>query len=81
MPKCAFCGGPFLRGTGLLFVKRDGTAFFFCSSKCKKNALKLGRSPFDVKWTGVAQSEKKAEERLSESRGKTVRRRGRARKR
>ena len=51
MPECSFCGERIKPGTGLLFVKRDGTAFFFCSRKCEKNLLVLKRKPIATKWT------------------------------
>ena len=38
-------------GTGLLFVKKEGTPFFFCSRKCEKNLLLLKRKPTSLKWT------------------------------
>ena len=38
-------------GTGFLYVKKDGAAFFFCSRKCEKNLLKLKRKPIATKWT------------------------------
>ena len=31
-------------------VKKDGSIYFFCSSKCEKNMIKLGRVPRKVKW-------------------------------
>ncbi len=34
-----------------MYVKKDGTIFHFCSTKCEKNALKLGRSRRKTKWT------------------------------
>ena len=37
-------------GTGKMYVKRDGSIYFFCSSKCEKNMIKLGRVPRKVKW-------------------------------
>jgi len=37
-------------GTGLMFVKRDGTILFFCSSKCERN-MNLGRKSLKAKWT------------------------------
>lgn len=48
--KCSFCGRQIEPGTGLLFVRNDGALLWFCSSKCKKNALKLKRNPRKVKW-------------------------------
>jgi large subunit ribosomal protein L24e len=49
--KCSFCGGRVEPGTGLAFVKRDGTVLFFCSSKCNRN-FGLGRKPHKLKWAG-----------------------------
>ncbi|QLJ52355.1 MAG: LSU ribosomal protein L24e [Candidatus Fermentimicrarchaeum limneticum] len=49
--KCSFCGEEMERGTGVIFVKRDGTTFSFCSSKCRRNMLKLKRNPRKLKWT------------------------------
>ncbi|MDI6642769.1 MAG: 50S ribosomal protein L24e [Candidatus Hodarchaeaceae archaeon] len=48
--KCSFCGGRVEPGSGLMFVRRDGTISFFCSSKCEHNE-RLGRKPHRVKWT------------------------------
>ncbi|HYA33390.1 MAG TPA: 50S ribosomal protein L24e [Candidatus Bathyarchaeia archaeon] len=47
---CSFCGGAIELGTGKMFVKRDGTVYHFCSSKCEKN-LRLGRIARRVAWT------------------------------
>ncbi|MFZ0925160.1 MAG: 50S ribosomal protein L24e [Halobacteriota archaeon] len=47
---CSFCGGAIELGTGKMFVKRDGTVFHFCSSKCEKN-FRLGRLARRVAWT------------------------------
>ena len=38
-------------GTGKMFIKKDGTVFVFCSSKCQINMLKLGRVPRWTPWT------------------------------
>ncbi|MHC1566693.1 MAG: 50S ribosomal protein L24e [Candidatus Syntropharchaeia archaeon] len=48
--KCSFCGEEIEPGTGIMFVKKDGTIFYFCSSKCEKNAA-LKRVPRKVRWT------------------------------
>ena len=49
--KCSFCGQDLKRGYGVMFVKNDGSIQYFCSSKCKKSALKLKRDPRRLKWT------------------------------
>jgi large subunit ribosomal protein L24e len=48
--KCSFCKENIEQGRGKMFVKDDGKIFYFCSSKCEKNMLKLKREPKDVKW-------------------------------
>ncbi len=50
---CTFCGNQLEPGTGKMFVKKDGTIFFFCSTKCQNNQ-KLGRVPRRVEWTNAA---------------------------
>ena len=47
---CTFCGHQLEPGTGKMFVKKDGTIFYFCSTKCQNNQ-KLGRVPRRVEWT------------------------------
>ncbi|MDH5794571.1 MAG: 50S ribosomal protein L24e [Candidatus Bathyarchaeota archaeon] len=62
MPKarrCAFCGQEFAPGTGMMYVKNDGSTLWLCSSKCRKNALKLKRDPRKLKWTEYYQKEEK----------------------
>jgi len=54
MANCSFCDGPIARGTGMMYVKKDGTIYNFCSSKCKKNNLGLGREGRRQKWTPAA---------------------------
>jgi large subunit ribosomal protein L24e len=50
---CTFCGNQLEPGTGKMFVKKDGTIFYFCSTKCQNNQ-KLGRVPRRVQWTNAA---------------------------
>jgi len=54
--RCSFCNEELLPGTGKMYVKRDGSVLYFCSSKCEKNALKLKRSPAKVRWTSRRRS-------------------------
>lgn len=51
MRTCSFCGNNVEPGTGKMFVKKDGTIFFFCGMKCQKNMLLMGRIPRRVVWT------------------------------
>jgi large subunit ribosomal protein L24e len=34
-----------------MYIKKDGTIFHFCSSKCEKNLIKLKRVPRRIEWT------------------------------
>jgi large subunit ribosomal protein L24e len=49
--KCTYCKKEILEGTGIMFVKKDGTIYNFCSGKCEKNMLKLKRKSSALKWT------------------------------
>ena len=48
---CSFCGEPIEPGTGKMYIKKDGTVFYFCSNKCKKNRIDIGRVPRRTRWT------------------------------
>ncbi len=48
---CTFCGLEIEPGTGKMYIKKDGTTFHFCSSKCQKNMVKLKRVPRRTEWT------------------------------
>lgn len=51
MVNCSFCTKEIPRGTGKVYVRKDGRVLQFCSNKCEKNMLKLGRKPAKYKWT------------------------------
>ncbi len=51
MVKCTFCRYNIEPGTGTMYVKTDGKVLNFCSMKCEKNMLKLGRNSRFLKWT------------------------------
>ena len=53
MAKCSFCGDDLARGSGLMYVKKDTTVYYFCSRKCEKNLLKLHRNPRKAEWTAL----------------------------
>ncbi len=48
---CSFCDGQLKLGTGTMLIKNDGSLLYFCSNKCRKNMLKLGRDSRKFKWT------------------------------
>jgi large subunit ribosomal protein L24e len=48
--KCSYCNKEIKFGTGLMYVKKDGKVFYFCSSKCKKNQLLLKRDSKKQTW-------------------------------
>jgi len=60
MVNCSFCDDPISKGTGTMYVKKDGTLFYFCSSKCKKNILVLKREGRKKKWTTASRKFKEA---------------------
>ncbi len=51
MVTCSFCGREIARGTGKMYVRKDGRIYRFCSSKCEKNQTHLGRKSRKVRWT------------------------------
>lgn len=51
MVQCTFCGSEMPKGTGVMFVKKNGKIIYFCSSKCEKNSLNLKRKGTKLKWT------------------------------
>ncbi len=48
---CSFCGNSIEPGTGKMYIKKDGTVYYFCQNKCQKNLLKLKRVPHRTRWT------------------------------
>jgi len=48
--KCSFCNKTIKSGTGKMFVKNDGSVYYWCSKKCEYN-FKMGRNPKKIKWT------------------------------
>lgn len=53
MVKCVFCGREESPHKGVHLLKNDGSVNFYCSSKCRKNAIKLGRDRRKIKWTAA----------------------------
>ena len=57
--RCSFCGNEFAVGTGMMYVKNDGSILWFCSSKCRKSSLTLRRDARRLKWTTYFGKEEK----------------------
>ena len=51
---CDYTGEEIEPGTGIMYVKIDGTVLHFVDSKAEKN-YKLGREPRDLEWTEAGQ--------------------------
>lgn len=49
--QCAFCAAEIEPGRGLMFVKRDGSVFYFCSGTCRKHQMTYHRVGHRLKWT------------------------------
>ena len=58
MPKCSFSGESIKKGTGIMYVQKDGKVLHFKNTKCMKNHLKLKRKPLTTKWTQSYKAEK-----------------------
>jgi len=50
MMKSSFSGKEIPKGTGKMYVQKDGKVLYFASRKEEKNFLKLKRNPRKVKW-------------------------------
>ncbi|VVC00613.1 50S ribosomal protein L24e [uncultured archaeon] len=75
MAFCNFCNTEIAKGTGEMYVLKDGTILNFCSSKCRNNGVKLKREGRLVKWTNktyVLSSGKKVEEKKESAFAKDI---------
>ncbi len=61
MPKCSFSQKEIEKGKGIMFVKKDGTIYYFESSQEKKNMLRLKREGRRQKWTPASREFKKGQ--------------------
>lgn len=48
---CSFCGYPLEPGSGTMFIKKDGSVYYFDKRRCQVSLLKHGRLSRHVKWT------------------------------
>jgi large subunit ribosomal protein L24e len=67
--QCSFCAGEVEPGTGTMFVKRDGSVFYFCTSSCRKQQMNLGRVGHRLKWTRAHTMKVAAEQSSATARG------------
>lgn len=59
MPECFFCSKAIEKGCGKMCVTDTGVTKWFCSSKCEKNSIKLGRDPRKFKWASKQNKKEK----------------------
>ena len=64
--QCSFCAREIEPGTGMIFVKRDGTVYHFCTSSCRKQQMILGRVGHRFKWTRAHELKRAAERSSAE---------------
>jgi len=57
--RCSFCGDEFPAGTGIMYVRNDGTVLWYCSSKCRKSSVDMRRDSRRLKWTQYYGKEEK----------------------
>ena len=75
MPFDSFSNEDIPKGTGIMYVKKDGSVLYFKSSKTMKNMLKLKREGRKVAWTQKTISlttEKKKVEKKDSSLAKDI---------
>ena len=58
MVKCVFCGKEKSPHKGIHLIKNDGSVSYFCSSKCRRNVLNLGRDRRKIRWTEAFHKER-----------------------
>ncbi len=56
MAKCNFCGREVKQGTGFMYVKVDGTVYYFDKRKCFSYYL-MNRDPRNFKWTEASKNQ------------------------
>ncbi|MGC8649027.1 MAG: 50S ribosomal protein L24e [Candidatus Micrarchaeia archaeon] len=39
--KCSYCGIEIKKGTGTMYVRKNGDVSYFCSNRCYKNSIVL----------------------------------------
>ena len=63
---CDFSGETIEPGTGIMYVRNDGTVLHFKDSKCEKNYFK-GREARSLEWTEAGQRENQNQSETEES--------------
>jgi large subunit ribosomal protein L24e len=61
MPRCTFCKQNYEFPRGLTLILNDGNLLYFCSSKCRRNALHLKRDNKKVNWVRKAEAAESSE--------------------
>ncbi len=67
MVKDSFSGEEIPKGSGHMYVKKDGTVYWFKNTKTEKNFLKLKRAPSKTKWTNAYHRDKEIKKKSAEA--------------
>jgi len=67
--QCSFCAREIEPGTGMMFVKRDGTVYHFCTASCRKQQLHLHRVGHHFKWTRAHELKRAADRSAQKAAG------------
>ncbi len=65
---CTFCGNGIEPGTGKMYIRIDGSVFYFDRHKCFVNFVELKRVPRETRWSSLSSSASKWKDREKKSR-------------
>lgn len=70
---CNFCGNAIEPGTGRMYIRTDGTVFYFDRHKCFVNFVNLKRIPQDTRWSTISRTASKWKDRPRKPRAAAAR--------
>lgn len=70
---CSFCGNSIEPGTGRMYVRVDGSVFFFDRHKCYQNFVSLKRIPRETRWSSLSMTSAKWKDRPAKAKSAAAR--------
>lgn len=71
---CSFCGNSIEPGTGRMYIRTDGSVFYFDRHKCFSNFISLKRIPRETRWSSLSRVSARWKGREKKQRPKVQRR-------